>query len=730
MASEHEVTRLLSTRGPIARMLGPSFRERPAQMELARLVAQAITTEQHLAAEAGTGCGKTMAYLVAARAADVSAIVATATTALQDQLAVHDLPLLDRAIGPFSWAVLKGASRYLCLRDLDLAHRGQQRGNLDLPSRDELAPVDAACGEPTWDGDLDTVSGLSTIARTAVAADNDRCIGKACPLFTRCYWKAARRQAMEADILVVNQALLGVDLKIGGHVLPPHPVIVVDEAHELADQVRQQLAVAISPTRLSHLLHDIRRAEPPHTPRPSDPGAQNLDGPPAEDADLLSQLGDHLRAVEKVAGPLWDAVRSALEQAEQRTEPGGPGREDLSTELPEGVRPQGRLLVLAVSGVASALRAIGRSDLDADSDEGDEDPHEGQSETLATWRKLVIRAANLAADLRLIFAETDAARVAPGPKGATTDYVRSIGYEPLRTGRRMQQEERRIFVAAQPLDVAPILRERLFERRRVVAVSATLATGPGNLSYFHKQIGMPADALTLCRPWVFDFEKQALLYVPRDLEPVNSGPSTEARAAHERYLDNLAARMLTLVRGNPGGSFLLFTSGQALRDVHARIAAPLLACGRAIFVQGDEPPALLLARFRQTPQAVLFGVKSYWQGVDLPGDALTLVAIDRLPFRPPDDPLTRAEERAVKGAGGVPFTDLMLPRAVLLLKQGLGRLIRSEGDRGVMAVLDSRIHTKGYGREVVRALPPAPETTSLTAVEVFFERMGARARAS
>jgi Rad3-related DNA helicase len=690
MRAENDMTRLLSADGPIAHQLA-GFRERPAQIEAARLIARGIETDRAVVVELGTGGGKGLAYLAAIVASGRQAIVATATTTLQDQLAHHDLPLLERAIGGFTWAVLKGANRYLCLRDLDLAHDGKRRGQLDVPTADELAPLDVACADSEWVGDLETLDGLAETARAAVAASPDRCIGKACPLIDRCYWKAAQKRAREADVLVTNHTLLAIDLKIGGHILPAHLIVAVDEAHVLADNVRQQLTVTVTPGKIAHLLRDIRHAELP--PAPATP-----DGPPDES---LARVGDQLHAIEHTAESLWNGVREALDTAELRHGP----TQDFAIELPDRIRLPGRLLLLAVAGLADPMEIMAAEWLSSHGEETSKDVTH-RAALQASWSLLIGRTRNLADDLRLIFAEDDASQ------------VRSTGYAPQRAGAR----ERPIFVAAQPLDVAPILHERLFDRRTVILTSATLTTG-GTFAYFARQTGVPDGALALSCPYLFDFAQHALLYVPRLLEPANPGPSTEQREAYERYLDGLATQMLTLVRANPGGTFLLFTAGRALRAIHTRLIGPLADARRPLFVQGDESRGVLIERFRLAPGAVLLGLHSFWEGVDIPGEALTLVAIDRIPFLPPDDPLERAQDRAIENASGDPFHVLTVPRAALRLKQGLGRLIRSEQDQGVMAVLDARLHTRGYGRSIVRSLPPAPVTASLAAVQTRFEHL-------
>jgi ATP-dependent DNA helicase DinG len=701
MSLIEETRRALSADGPLARHL-PSFRERKEQIALAMTVAAALAENRHVSAEAGTGSGKSYAYLVPAILSGQRIMIATATVALQSQIA-RDLPLLQRALGPFDFAVIKGASHYLCRRDLERAKGGTEYGVLDAPGEDDLAALDPLLADPSWGGDLDLVATLSGRARAAVAADADTCTGQKCPFAGSCYWRAAKEQAREAQIVVANQALCAVALARNPRTLPEHDAAVIDEAHSFVAAVRDQLTLTITPSRISRLLRELRRLQ------------TASQGQPAISRKEVQRSEVAAKNVEQTEAGLWGQAQLAVAQEQERR------GQVINVVLPELLHAPGQQLGRAAADLYAALPAVARGEEVASGSEGGGDAG-SDAELLAAWEKLGERLLHLVGDLRAVF----------HPR-AGDGLVRALSCKPGARGQEV------LAVTAQPIDVAPVLRDRLFSQRPVIATSATLATGEGNFAYFRQQSGMPDPpaSLNFYAPHVFDFRHQALLYVPRDLEPVtrSRGESYEVyRTRRTRYLDSLAGGLLDLVRTSRGRAFLLFTAGETLRSVATMIGDVLRAEGYTALVQGEgASPAELLRQFKAAPpdaSPVLFGLRSFMQGVDVAGEQLSLVVIDKLPFAVPDDPLEAAIQDQIAARGGDAFRARMLPEAILLLKQGVGRLIRTETDRGVIAILDSRIHTRDYGAQVVDALPPAPGTTQLAAVRQFFAASEVRAHAS
>ena len=623
------------------------YEERPAQIAMARLVAEALETGGHAAIEAGTGTGKSLAYLLPMVRSSKVALIATANKTLQEQLFFKDIPFVQSHVRDFKAALVKGMGNYLCLDRLQDERQFQQ-----LVGQPSFARLLDLVETDSWDGDLDLLPvSLTPDTRARVAADPDQCAWRSCPFFADCYVRKMRERAREAQIIVVNHTLLLIDAAMDGWLLPERDVVVLDEAHHLEEEATRAFTATVSPGRVLSLL-GLRRVR--------------------EHADA----GVVQRAT-AANNDAWDALVLVADPALR-------GRQTLTRALEEGLT-----LASAVDEVASSLHEHRPDELD-------------EKET-ALYDRLVKRARALGADLRTVFSLSDPAD--------HVYYVERVGGPD--TDRPARRRSTQIAVSAAPLAVTELLTTKLFDRVPVIATSATLAVG-GDFTFFRKRVGLPA-AQERVLPLAFDYREHALLYVPRmRCEPAFG-------AASGPYLAELAAQIGSLVRASQGRAFLLFSSQRALQEVRSITTPELQDLGYTVLVQGDGlGRAELVRRFREDPRPVLFGLKSFWEGVDIAGEALSLVVIDKLPFAPPDDPIQEARVARMKAEGENWFGGYTLPLAILQLKQGLGRLLRTRDDRGVMSILDTRLHTKSYGRQVLAALPPARRTQDLTDVARFF----------
>ncbi|HST18925.1 MAG TPA: ATP-dependent DNA helicase [Gaiellaceae bacterium] len=610
--------------GSLARAL-PGYEPRREQAALAAAVERALACGEHLVAEAGTGVGKSLAYLVPALASGQRVVVATATKALQEQLLRSDVPIAAAVIGrPVKAEVLKGRQNYLCRRQL----QGFQP-ELDVDGRDGTAwasmqtwLAETASGDRA---ELELEPSTALWAELAVGAD--RCSGRRCPFVAACFAEAARARAAEADLVIVNHALYFADVASGGGVLPEHDAVVFDEAHRLEESAAGWLGGRVSRAGLRRLALDVERAAR---------DAQAV--PPAR------QLERVIRAGERLLEPL----------------------------APSG----GRRRVREVPVEAALVLSDALGEL-ADALQGGGEEHD------ALARRSLALAAQAEATLdaeeqgRVVWAEPDA-------------------------------------LAWAPVDVAHELRERLWEDGpTAVLVSATLAAGE-EAGFVRRRLGLErAREAIVGSP--YDFREQALLYVPRAL------PDPRAEA----FLERAADEIVSLLALSEGRALVLTSSYRALDAYRERIR------GRVpydVLVQGEAPRERLLERFRDDVGSVLLATSTFWQGVDIPGESLSLLVIDKLPFSAPGDPLHEARCEAVARDGGDWFQEYALPVAVLQLRQGFGRLIRGHGDRGVVAILDPRLRSRGYGRAFLEALPGCPLVDDRGAVAAFFgDRVAASA---
>ena len=624
--------------GRLAREL-PGFRSRLAQVEMAQATAQTIEAGGCLVAEAGTGTGKTLAYLVPAILSGRKVLVSTATKTLQDQLFLKDLPVVRRALErPLRIALLKGRSNYLCLYRLDhtLGFRAGQ-GARDARTLEAIR----RWAKHTQSGDIAEAPEVPEQSPHWAAATStvDNCLGQECPRYGDCFLVKARSRAREADVLVINHHLLWADWTLRnegyGELLPQMDAIIVDEAHQFLESAVQFLGTTMSSRQLRDLASDIlmeRLKDAPDTPG----------------------LADEAERLERLA----DDVRLALGLADRREAWHVVAGEPEVTEFVAALRDQ--LHLLAESLKPLAVRGKG----------------------LESCHK---RSLDLAGRLEAFL------------EGDRQNFVR--WFETRKRGFSLNRT---------PLEVAEDFDKfRKTTPAAWIFASATL-TVAGKFDHFNRQLGL-FDARCLAWDSPFDFPGHCLLYFPAGLPEPSAADYTQA----------VVAAAVPVLRASQGRAFLLFTSHQALK-----VAAELLA--RAVdfplFIQGTQPKTRLLEAFKAAGNGVLLGTSTFWEGVDVPGPALSCVIIDKLPFASPADPVLNARLESLRQAGLSPFAAYQLPTAIIALKQGVGRLIRDHDDRGVLMLCDPRLLSKPYGRLFLNSLPAIPRSRALTDVEQFYAR--------
>ncbi len=625
----------------------PGWEVRPGQERMMGAVAGALAAGNDLLIEAGTGTGKTLAYLLPVLASGKRTIIATATRQLQSQLLEHDLPLACDAAGlnP-DIAVLKGRRNYLC--HLRIEHRTSR----DLAEGRQLEPALAAVARAlrgAREGDIAEVLGVSENDPVwpEVTSTTDNCLGGDCAFHDQCFVLRARRKAMQADVVVVNHHLLLADHAVrerwqGAMLLPGASAIVIDEAHALEDVAASLFGASLSRQRIGALLHEL--------------------------AVVRDEAGDRGTMVEPVAAGLSRAATQLFDELAAT-----PPQTPLDAARCRDLAPAADDLLQALNATMVVLSG--------------------------SVSHVVAGANQLRESLRVL--RTDLLTMLdPSTADGSDGFVRQV-------------EQRRMgaSVVARPVAVGPIMQRTLLAEPAVrIFTSATLAMGD-DFSLIRSRLGLAPEVPALRVPGAFDYANQALLYLPRAL-PEPFKPGREEAVADE--IERLASAA-------GGSTFALFTSRRGMRAAHRRLDGRLpMRC----LLQGQESREAILNRFVQEQPAVLFATMGFWQGVDLPGDVLRMVVIDKIPFPPPDDPLFAARARLIEAEGGSSFRALSLPAAATSLRQGFGRLIRTRRDHGVVAILDPRLSRRPYGRRLLAALPPARRTAVFPAVGSFLYAAG------
>jgi len=664
----------------------PAYEFRRGQLQMAQAVEEALEERRHLIVEAGTGTGKTLAYLLPVIRSGKRVIISTGTKNLQEQLFFKDVPALEKALFPegdrqLSVCYMKGRNNYLCRKKLfDLT---------DQPVLSGLEEVEhyraiAAWEKTTRSGDRAELAELPEASAVwhKLDARADTCLGQKCKEYDRCFITAMRRKAAESDIVIVNHHLFFADLAIkleaegapDAGVLPECGAVIFDEAHELEDIAGNYFGISVSNLRMDELTRDVEhlmQREKLYTPQIS--GAiQSV----RERSQLFFSL---LPASEGRFA--FDSRREFLEENGEEFLALNQSLNRLGAELEQ--LPQKPEEVFAISRRAQQLQVQLRFVME------NEDPN-----TVFWIERRGFRSAPGSSTRAALKGRGFSRAEMSAPENG------ALAPEGKRSGRV------NVFLQATPIEVGQILRECLWSKLETsVLTSATLAVG-GGFEYIKQRLGLD-HARELVVPSHFDYESQAILYVPPNL-PDPRTPQFAAAAS------GVIQRLLEITRGR---AFVLFTSYAQMNEIYDRLLGIL---EYPMLKQGDAPKSALLEEFRLTPNAVLFGTSSFWQGVDVQGEQLSCVIIDRLPFAVPSDPVVAARVKAIDAGGGNAFFEYQVPSAVITLKQGFGRLIRSLHDRGLLALLDNRILKKQYGRVFVESLPKYSRTTDLKKVEAFF----------
>ena len=639
----------------------PEYEHRPGQIDMARAVLRAFEEQRHLIVEAGTGTGKTLAYLVPAAASALAGrgrvIISTGTKNLQEQLMEKDIPFLQGILPkPFAATYMKGRSNYLCLNRLARAE-----GSPILEGLEEVDYFEEVCdwARQTQIGDRAELAnlpeGLSFWRH--IDARPDTCLGQKCPDFDPCFITRMRDRAKEADIVVVNHHLFFADLALRhgnyGSVLPDYTAVILDEAHLIEDIASEYFGSQVSNYQVDDLVRDI--------------GMLKL-----EVAEVDREVTKSAARMSRFADDFWMGFREGR---------GDEGRYPIVPGTFAKRNANGAFEATALGDLYSALDgAIARLETTLDAIQDKTPDVEG----------IVKRLRQIRFDLQFIVT------------GVDKKFVYWV-----------ERRNRGIFLRASPIDVAGLLQDKLFDAvPTVVLTSATLSSG-GNFAFIRDRLGLDS-ADDLIAESVFDYESQAILYLPSKM------PDPRSR----EWSDAAADEVIRILNATQGRAFVLSTSVAGMQslfeNVWAEIEYPCL-------VQGSASKGQLLNRFRETPNAVLFATSSFWQGVDVRGEQLSCVIIDKLPFAVPTDPIVAARQRYIEDSGGSSFHEYSVPQAIIALKQGLGRLIRSTTDRGVLAVLDPRLRTKPYGRTFLRSLPQCRVTSQIEDLaEIFHPKVSAK----
>jgi len=653
----------------------PEYEHRPGQIQMAEAVLRAFEQKHHLIVEAGTGTGKTLAYLVPAIAAACGSgarvVISTGTKNLQEQLIDKDIPFLHDVLPkPFRAAVMKGRNNYACLHRIKSAE--------SMPVLAGLEEIDQFDEVARWVRETETGdrAELSTLPENLpfwrhIDARSDTCLGQKCPDFEPCFLTRMRLRAIDAEIVVVNHHLFFADLALRngayGAVLPDYAAVILDEAHQIEDVASEYFGAQVSTYQIDDLVSDV--------------GYLKLD-----DSEVERELARTSARISRFADAFWISFRE------------GRGLEGRFSLAPRGISPTVREgsdleYVLDDSDERSAVPGTALSDaynaldnalhrLETTLDVLKDPPADAES--------IVRRTRQLRFDLNFIV------------KGEDKTFVYWI-----------ERRGRGVFLRASPIDVSGLLQDKLFEKVPTVVLTSATLSSAGNFNFIRERLGLD-EAEEMIAESIFDFENQAVLYLPPQMPDPRS----------PQWASAAAAEVVKIVNATEGRAFVLSTSLSGMKDLYDR-AAPEL--DYPCFVQGSSSKSALLKTFRTTPNAVLFATSSFWQGVDVRGEQLSCVIIDKLPFAVPSDPIVAARQRHIEEQGGSSFYEYSVPQAIISLKQGLGRLIRSTTDRGVLAVLDPRLRTKVYGQTFLQSLPPCRVTSQIDDLARVFETYQAAA---
>jgi ATP-dependent DNA helicase DinG len=645
MISADELEQILRPGGAIAAN-HPFYEHRPGQIRMAQAIADAVDRNYHLCVEAGTGTGKTLAYLLPIIFSDKRVIVSTATKNLQEQLFSKDIPFLEKALGrKLSVCYMKGRSNYLCWNRLEEIE-GQTY--LFSPHDPEYLRLIKKWVQITRTGDRAELAELPEdfLLWHHLDARREICTGQKCRNFDACFITKVRQQALESDIIIVNHHLFFADLALRqgdfGSVLPDYSVLVFDEAHEIEDVATQYFGMMVSNYRIEELLRDANAVL-------SETGASSafLTG---QLAKLSERSREFFACFQRKEGRfVLQSLGAGIGICR------GPNGDDNLSDAYKSLRLELHVVRTALDNVtvqSDRIEALARRSTEIENELAE--ILESESKEHVYW---------------------------------------------------CENRGRGVFLWASPINIAALLKDRLFSKvNSAILTSATLATG-GNFSFVKSRLGLD-EARELVVPSHFDFAGQAILYVPRNIpEPREEG-----------WVRHACKELETILEASDGRAFVLFTSyaqmDQVYQSLKSRLDYPLL-------IQGEKSKSGLLESFRNTPNAVLFATSSFWQGVDVQGEQLSCVVIDKLPFSVPSDPVVAARIAQINDSGGNAFYEYQIPTATILLKQGLGRLIRSKTDRGILALLDKRILTKSYGKMFLQSLPPAPLTNDSNNIRNF-----------
>ena len=651
----------------------PEYEHRPGQIKMAEAVLRAFEQRRHLIVEAGTGTGKTLAYLVPAIAAACGSgariVISTGTKNLQEQLMDKDIPFLQETLPvKFRAAVMKGRSNYACLHRIKRAE--------SMPVLDGLDQIDQFDEVFRWSTTTDTGdrAELSSLPESLpfwrhIDARSDTCLGQKCPDFEPCFVTKMRQRAIDADVVVVNHHLFFADLALRngayGAVLPDYAAVILDEAHQIEDVASEYFGVGVSNYQIDDLLYDV--------------GGLRL-----ENNEVERELARISSRVQRFADAFWVSFKAGR---------GLEGRFALPSRKSEPPASAG--------GLVDANEEQAGMPATRPQDAGVPDagtPSNALDNALYRLETTLAILKDPPADAESVLRRVRELRFALNflIKAEDKQFVYWI-----------ERRGRGVFLRASPIDVSGLLQDRLFAKVPTVILTSATLSSAGNFNFIRERLGLDA-AEEMIAESIFDFENQAVLYLPPSM-PDPRSPQWAHAAADE---------VIKIVNATEGRAFVLSTSNAGMNELYERVAPRI---DYPCFVQGSTSKGALLRKFRETPNAVLFATASFWQGVDVRGEQLSCVIIDKLPFAVPTDPVVAARQRHIEEMGGSSFYEYSVPQAVISLKQGLGRLIRSTSDRGVLAVLDPRLRTKVYGQQFLKSLPPCRTTSKIDELFSVFE---------